>query len=343
MNKFIKYGAVAGGVMILVGIGMVMGSLAMGASPKRVANVMEERFRAIGEYGQYRIGKYGFSVTDDGVEMSAGDYDFSVTDDGIRMSDGSHGLSVTDDGVKASAGDRDLSITDNGVRVSNKDGSQSEWFSPGTDGGFEAGYASVSELKIQQYGGTVDIFVMDTIEEMKIKSTKGALERISYNTQRPGQEKLSLRVNEGEDYQIFIPADWEFESFEAEVTKGTLNGDGLQAYETELDTKEGTIRISQQSTSKLELDCEGKGSISWTAQDKMALTAEADCVNGTISLCFPKELYDGSFGYSIECENGTVNFPEFKMTGWEEKKTAGDSGMPKLKLEAVNGIIEVIQ
>ena len=44
MKKFIKYGAIAGCVMILAGTGIATASFAMGASPRRISEFIEERF-----------------------------------------------------------------------------------------------------------------------------------------------------------------------------------------------------------------------------------------------------------------------------------------------------------
>ena len=119
------------------------------------------------------------------------------------------------------------------------------WQSPGTDGGFEAGYPEVTDLKIRQQGGSVEIFRMDEISALTIKSGNGSLEAVSF--QEYGMDSvLALWAGDGEDYQIFIPGSWVLDEFEAEILEGTLEGNGVRVLEAELSVTEGNAVFTQE-------------------------------------------------------------------------------------------------
>ncbi len=196
------------------------------------------------------------------------------------------------------------------------------WQSPGTDGGFEAGYPGVTDLKIRQQGGSVEIFRMDEISALTIKSGNGSLEAVSF--QEYGMDSvLALRAGDGEDYQIFIPGSWVLDEFEAEILEGTLEGNGVRVLEAELSVREGNAVFTQEDGRSADLECMGSGSILWAMESERYMEIDAECRTGSITISIPETMDPGGIGYDIECENGTVEFPGFTVEGNQKKEAAG--------------------
>lgn len=346
MRKFIKYGMIAGFVLILAGTGIATAAFAVGASPKRIGALLEERFHLGVSQDGIRVsaGDHSVSVGENGLRISSGEDGVDVWDGGVRVSSGENGLEADENGVRVSAGDRSVSVGENGVRISKGDGeggSRDVWFSPGTEGGFEAGYPVVTELEIHQNGGKVEIYTLEEIEELTVKSKNGSLEQLGYKDSEM-KSSLTVNVKANEEYQIFIPASWEFDSFEAEVKGGALSGNGIRAYDTELHTAGGAVSMSQKSGAQIELECSG-GAVKWDAAEEMAPELKAECKGGTIAISFPDSMDSRDFGYEIECEGGSVKVPEFSIDGREKREVPGNTGMPYLKLEVSGGEIGVNQ
>ena len=212
------------------------------------------------------------------------------------------------------------------------------WQSPGTDGGFEAGYPEVTDLKIRQQGGSVEIFRMDEISALTIKSGNGSLEAVSF--QEYGMDSvLALRAGDGEDYQIFIPGSWVLDEFEAEILEGTLEGNGVRVLEAELSVTEGNAVFTQEDGRKADLECMGSGSILWEMESERYMEIDAECRTGFITILVPETMDPGGIGYDIECENGTVEFPGFTVEGNQKKEAAGSLSV--MDLEAGSGTISV--
>ena len=208
--------------------------------------------------------------------------------------------------------------------------------------GFEAGYSDVSKLEIRQNGGNVEINVMDDIDEVTVKGANENLEKIHYG-ESDGESRLVLNADADESYQIFIPRAWVFHEFEADVRGGSLSGSEIQAQETELSAVGGSIRLSQQWTDTVDLECKG-GDLQWSILENMDVHVDAECKGGAISLIFPGDLDLGSVGYEIECEAGAVSFPDFVVRGVEKRKedASGEEGLPYLDLEVKGGAIKVL-
>lgn len=330
MKKFIKYGMIAGFVMILAGTGITTASVAMGASMKRIGNMLEERFNgSFMDWSDWN-GGHRIDVTKDGVYVSAGEHSIDVSEDGVRVSSGNSSLSVNGEEPPQTEleapGDEDI---------------REQWVSPGTEGGFEAGYPIVTELDIRQSGGSVAVYALENIGELTVKSKNGSLSQLSYK-EAGEKSRLTVRVKGNEEYQIFIPASWELENLEAEVKGGALNGSDIRAYKAEFHASGGAIAVSQRSGYELELEC-SSGGLVWTASEEMEPDVKAECRNGAIAIAFPDTMDSGDFQYDILCENGKVEAPEFSINGTEKREISGKSGMPRLKIEVKNGAVSVNQ
>lgn len=195
MKKFIKYGTIIGCAMILAGTGVTTAAFAVGANPKRITQMVDERW---------------FDENDHWIWENR------------RI--------VLPNHPAGSAEERTETAVTSGE-------SDEPWMSPGTEGGFEAGYPFVSRLKIRQEGGTVEVYVLEDIGELTVKSADGSLENLRYRD-ADGRSELTLK-NIGASYQIFIPDSWELEAFDAKVQDGELSGSGLRAISTEIQTERG--------------------------------------------------------------------------------------------------------
>lgn len=300
MKKFIKYGTIIGCAMILAGTGITTAAFAVGANPKRITQMVDERW--------------------------FDENDHWIWEDPRSVLPDHHAESVEErTGTAVASGEND-----------------EPWMSPGTEGGFEAGYPFVSRLKIRQEGGTVEVYVLEDIGELTVKSADGSLENLRCR-EADGRSELTLK-NAGASYQIFIPDSWELEAFDAKVQDGELSGSGIRSISTEIRTERGLVRLSQQSVSMLELEAESQGAISWTALDADGPDrVDAECRNGAITMEFPNFSGLEYAGYEIECKNGTVTFPGVSLEGTWEKKSAGEPGFPYFELEAENGTITVTE
>lgn len=294
MKKFIKYGTIVGGALILAGAGIATASLLLGADMGDLDGHVRRKLQRLDEL----------------------------------------------DGIVEHGTDPEEYL----VRVDEAPG-QAEWGtggepwqSPGPDGGFEAGYPRVTELKIRQQGGSVELFRMEEISGLTIKSGSGTLEAIGYREH--GMESvLTLRAGDGEDYQIFIPDSWVLDEFEAEILEGTLEGNGVRTLEAELSVTEGNAAFTQEDGRKADLECMGSGTILWTMETERYMEIDAGCRNGSITLSFPETMDPGGIGYELECENGTVVFPDFTVEGNQKKRA--DGALSVMDLEASSGTIFV--
>ncbi len=239
------------------------------------------------------------------------------------------------DRIKAE--DRQVQVGEDGVDFK----TENSWVSPSSEGSFEAGYKTVTNLEIKVNGGSVNVFSLDEIEELTIKSGKGTLDHVKFE-EFSHDQKLSLTAYDGEDYQIFIPSSWELEELEVNALKGDFTGENIRAYDAEYEAKGGGISVSQIGGNALELKVTD-GSISWTAMEEMPLSVEADCRNGDLMVELPEGTDADGIGYEIECKNGVIEIPGFTAEGMMEKKIPGNPGMTQMELEAENGTITVVQ
>jgi len=292
-------------------------------------------------------GSDSFDISKNGIQVSGGSDSFDISKNGIRMSDGSDSVDISgngiqihegadsvgihDDGIKVYADDNKVSITDEGVKVSAEDGTDASI----TADGIEVGYADVTHLEITQNGGVVNIFSMDGIDKLTVKCDRKVKKSGRYE-----DRELSLRVEQDEFWQIFIPKDWELEEFEANVIGGSLKADQLRAHDTELNAVSGNISILQESGHRLEIGCVN-GNVAWTAANPTDMDVDTDCTKGNVVLTFPAGMDPAQFGYEIACEKGNVNCPHFAVDGRQEKNVAGADGMPNLKLDTVKGTIDI--
>lgn len=70
MSKFVKYGLIAGCVMILAGAGITTASFALGANPVRISRFMEERFDHDSRYSEL-----GQTIVGEITSVAAADWD----------------------------------------------------------------------------------------------------------------------------------------------------------------------------------------------------------------------------------------------------------------------------
>lgn len=352
MKKFIKYGMIAGVVMLIGGMGLATASVAMGASGKRVGNLLKERFKgSFIDWADWEDG-HQIDISEDGIHIASGGHSVDVSENGVRVSSENSGLSISGEDAAPEPDlaspepelvtpESELVTPESELVVPESGASGEQWVSPGVDGGFEAGYPAVTELEISQSGGSVAIYGLENISELTVKSKRGSLNQVSYK-ESGGKSRLTVKVRANEEYQIFIPDSWELDKLEAKVKGGALNGSGIRAYKTDLHTSNGAVSVSQSSVGELELECEN-GGISWTASEEMTPEVKAECRNGAVSISFPDTMDSKDFKYDIECRNGKVEVPEFSINGTEERHVAGSKGLPYLKLEVQNGAIGVNQ
>lgn len=312
MKKFIKYGIIAGGALILAGAGITTASLLLGADMGDLNGHIRKRLHHLDEL-------------DGIVEREVDLEEYLVRVDQLPAQEGWE---------TARAEEQDPAAGPSSEPFTGGD----PWQSSGTDGGFEAGYPKVTDLKIRQQGGSVEIFRMEEISDLIIKSANGSIESSSY-WEHGVETTLALRAGEGEEYQIFIPDTWILDEFEAEVLDGTLDGNGVRVLEAELSVTEGSAAFTQEDGRKADLECVGSGSISWAMETERYMEIDAECRNGSIALSFPETIDPGALGYDIECENGTVVFPDFTVDGNQKKRGSGKLSF--LDLEVIGGTISV--
>lgn len=308
MKKFMKYGIIAGGVLILAGAGITTASLLLGADMGDLRGHIGRKLHRLDEL--------------DGI----------VDPEEFLVHGERHYVSVEHETVRAEG------QAPEAVPSADASAGEGPWQSPGTDGGFEAGYPHVTDLKIRQQGGNVEIFRMDEISSLTVKSGSGSLDALSFREY--GMDSvLALRAGAGEDYQIFIPGSWVLDEFEAEILEGTLEGTGVRALEAELSVSEGSASFAQEDGRKADLECLGGGTILWTMETERYMEIDAECRNGSITLSVPETMDPDGIGYDIECKNGTVEFPGFTVEGNQKKEAAGSRSV--MELEAVSGTISV--
>lgn len=320
MKKFVKYGLIGGCVLCLTGVGLATASFALGADMERIVKYLELRGH-IGGSVERHLDSSPISVDRNGIQIRTGDGEVGIGEDGIRIK----------------AEDRQVQVGEDGVDFK----TENSWVSPSSEGSFEAGYKTVTNLEIKVNGGSVNVFSLDEIEELTIKSGKGTLDHVKFE-EFSHDQKLSLTAYDGEDYQIFIPSSWELEELEVNALKGDFTGENIRAYDAEYEAKGGGISVSQIGGNALELKVTD-GSISWTAVEEMPLSVEADCRNGDLMVELPEGTDADGIGYEIECKNGVIEIPGFTAEGMMEKKIPGNPGMTQMELEAENGTITVAQ
>lgn len=312
MKKFIKYGVIAGGALILAGAGITTASLLLGADMGDLNGHIRKRLHHLDEL-------------DGIVEREVDPEEYLVRVDQDPAPEGWE--TARAEGQDPEAGPSAEPFAGG-----------EPWQSPGTDGGFEAGYPEVTDLKIRQQGGSVEIFRMDEISALTIKSGNGSLEAVSF--QEYGMDSvLALWAGDGEDYQIFIPGSWVLDEFEAEILEGTLEGNGVRVLEAELSVTEGNAVFTQEDGRSADLECMGSGSILWAMESERYMEIDAECRTGSITISIPETMDPGGIGYDIECENGTVEFPGFTVEGNQKKEAAGSLSV--MDLEAGSGTISV--
>ena len=280
MKKFIKYGIIAGGALILAGAGITTASLLLGADMGDLNGHIRKRLHHLDEL-------------DGIVEREVDPEEYLVRVDQDPAPEGWE--TARAEGQDPEAGPSAEPFAGG-----------EPWQSPGTDGGFEAGYPEVTDLKIRQQGGSVEIFRMDEISALTIKSGNGSLEAVS---------------------------------FQAEILEGTLEGNGVRVLEAELSVTEGNAVFTQEDGRSADLECMGSGSILWAMESERYMEIDAECRTGSITISIPETMDPGGIGYDIECENGTVEFPGFTVEGNQKKEAAGSLSV--MDLEAGSGTISV--
>ena len=135
MKKFIKYGIIAGGALILAGAGITTASLLLGADMGDLNGHIRKRLHHLDEL-------------DGIVEREVDPEEYLVRVDQDPAPEGWE--TARAEGQDPEAGPSAEPFAGG-----------EPWQSPGTDGGFEAGYPEVTDLKIRQQGGSVEIFRMD--------------------------------------------------------------------------------------------------------------------------------------------------------------------------------------
>ena len=309
MKKFIKYGIIAGGATILAGAGITTASLLLGADMGDLNGHIRKRLHHLDEL-------------DGIVEREVDPEEYLVRVDQDPAPEGWE--TARAEGQDPEAGPSAEPFAGG-----------EPWQSPGTDGGFEAGYPEVTDLKIRQQAGSVDL--PDGQTQCPHHQKRGMKPwAVSFRI-RNGFSRLW--AGDGEDYQIFIPGSWVLDEFEAEILEGTLEGNGVRVLEAELSVTEGNAVFTQEDGRSADLECMGSGSILWAMESERYMEIDAECRTGSITISIPETMDPGGIGYDIECENGTVEFPGFTVEGNQKKEAAGSLSVADL--EAGSGTISV--
>lgn len=206
---------------------------------------------------------------------------------------------------------------------------------------FDNGWSTdgeVTELEIRLSGGTVS-YIREEDCEFEILWNSGTPEHVRYE-EGAKHRKVTLWALDGEEYEIRVPAKWQLREIEVDADSGVLSGEHLQA--EEIDIYAGgpaEICFSQIGGRITSIECDGAGTVEWTAGEELPDYLKAECIGEESSIFFtmPGTFDPEEAGYEMKWENGEIIFPERTLTGKGNEQKQEGPGKLYLNLEAEHG------
>lgn len=238
--------------------------------------------------------------------------------------------------------DYTVAYTEATVHETWHEAAESPLTSDGTEAFLDSSYDKVTELDIEIVDGYVQMYVEDGISDLRIISDNGNPNNLNYRNMEKYQ-KLSLRVSEGEQYDIIVPAEWMLDSVEVDATGGSFEGRDIKAKSAEFSTIGGDMVIGQNEGKETSLECIN-GTINWVGMGEASRSLDVESHGeGEIYLGLPDISDANLIGYDMEYDNGTIDYFGAIREGVGTETKNAKNGMAFLELDAEDGGMIMIQ
>lgn len=204
------------------------------------------------------------------------------------------------------------------------------------EGGWHAEYPELSELDIEQRGGTVQIQMSDTAENLMIDCDNGDIDRMTYE-EGGFEKKLTVRVRENDNCMITIPYGWNLPELEAEVSGGTLEGIDICVADAKFHARGGVITVTQSQGTTLELESSANGTVNWAGSGELISMVDVECKGGEVNITLPAGYGLDAYNFKAECEGGTIRMPDLTIEGVDKKRIPGEGATAVMDIEAKSG------